>query len=321
MNFLDKLFNKTKVDKGDKSYSSELEKLLGENHIPYDIEDLDGNTRIFYIDPFDKTIYEFDYIDEKLFYNGREISEKDALRLMDIKWKSDELIIKYMEDERYCDIFDIVDFFKDITSDNGLLDRMVPLKDMRGIKLFYNIGNMPSEKDYIAGIEMNVSKGGNATFQIIPSGMQTDANGAVLDILKKIYNEAPLFFTSGTYKVKDDTRFTDIVKTYLINLAIVNRLNEIDGVEAQITDVGKNNIIFVMFKNGSAIEYISPTRQNPRGSLLIIDLDEENLTEDNDSFSLVSKVLKLPSMIKDKPDENKMPKRDFTNKKGNRRTI
>lgn len=309
MNFFGKIFKSKPLV--EEKYSSDLERLLVENKIPYDIDEQESCTRIAYIDPFDKVIYEFQYIDGELLYNKRPITEKEALRLMESKWKSDELIIQYLEDEKYNELFEISDFFKDITSENGLIEKFVPIKG-KGIRLYYNIGNVPTEKDFIAGIQLSASSNGTDYFEIIPSGMQVNANGAVLEILKKIYDEAPLFFTSGSYRVNQNNKFADIVKTYLINLAVVNRLNEIDGIEAQITDAGRNNIIFVMFKNGSALEYISPTKQAPNGKLLIIDFDEENLAEDNDNFKTVSKILKLPSMIRDKPDEKNMPTRSFT---------
>lgn len=312
MNIFDMFFKKER--KSDtKRYLLELEKKLDEAEIPYEIEENeDGNHDIRYIDPFNKTIYKFGYADNRLTYREREITEDDAYQMIKARWETDSLTMQYMDDEEYTDIFDILEFFSDITSSNGLIGRMVPLKDGKGINLYYNIGKTPTERSYLIGIGEYVKKG-KVSFQILPSRTETDVNGATLNILKKIYDEAPLFFSSGTYKVKGETRFTDIVKTYLINLAIVNRLNEVEDVEAQITDVGKNNIIFVMFKNGSALEYISPTKQNPLGKLLLIDYDEDNTIEDNNSFQLVSNILKLPSMIKDKPDEKKMPERKFAN--------
>lgn len=312
MNFFDKLF-KRKEKKRMKKYLLELEEKLDKADIPYEIEENENNNyNISYMDPFNQTIYEFQYDGLTLVYKGREITEEDAYQMIKMRWENDSLIMRYMNDEEYTDIFDIYEFFSDITSSNGLIARMVPLKNEKGINLYYDIGKVPTEKSYLAGIKEYI-KNGKTYFQIYPGYMEADVNGAVLNIIKCLYNEAPLFFSSGTYKVKAETRFTDIVKTYLINLAVINRLNEIDDVEAQITDIGRSNVIFVMFKNGSALEYLSPTKQNPLGRLLLIDYDEENTIEDNESFMLVSNILKLPSMIKDKPDEKKMPERRFEN--------
>lgn len=314
MGFLDKII-KFKNYRSNVTYETELEERLSNNHIPYEIEEFGGKLTLSYIDPFCIAIYDFENLDGLFYLNGREVSEKEVFRLMEAKWKVDEILIKYMEDETYCDIFDIMDFFDNMTSENGLIGKMSPLKDKKGIKLYYNIGTIPTEKEYLAGIELKESKDNTAIFFILPSGMQTDANGAILYILGKIYEEAPLFFNSGAYAVKTDSRFADIVKTYLMNLEMIARLNKVEGVESQITDVGRNNNIFVMFKNGSAIEYISPTKQSPSGSLLIIDYDDANHAEDNDGYILALRILKLSSMIKDKPDENKMPKREFSNKR------
>lgn len=319
MNFISKLFKRKKTE-DKKDYSCNLEKLLAESGIPYDIEQVDDTICVFYIDAMDRQLYKFEYVNDILMFNGKEIDEKEAYRLMEIKWRTDSLIIKYMEDENYCDIFDIAEFFSGIVSENGLIDKLVPLKDGKGIRLYYNIGKMPTETDFIAGIEQSVSKGGISTFKIMPTNMQTDANGAALEVFRKIYNNAPAFFTSGQYKVPEEMRFTDIVKTYRINLETVAKLNTLADVEAQLSEVNSNIIIFVMFKNGSALEYLTPTKQQQRGRLLIIDLDEENLTEDNDSYGIVLKILQLTERVKDKPDEDRMPKRKFTkNGKENRR--
>lgn len=315
MNIFDMLF-KRREKAVQKKYLLKLEEKLDKEDIPYEIEESGmNNYDISYIDPLNQTVYKFQY-NGILTYKGREITDEDAYQMIRTRWENDSIILQYMNEEEYADIFDILEFFSDITSSNGLMERMIPSKKEKGISLYYDIGKIPSEKSYLTGVK-EYMRDGKIHFQILPGFMETDVNGATLSILKKIYEEAPLFFSSGTYKVKSETRFSDIVKTYLINLAVVSRLNEVDGVEAQITDIGKNNIIFVMFENGSALEYISPTKQNPLGRLLLIDYDEDNITEDNESFPLVSNILKLPSMIKDKPDERKMPERKFENSHNN----
>lgn len=305
MSFIDKLFNKPE-EKEEKIYTVPIEKELEEKGIPYDLEeDEEEGYHINYVDPFENLIYQFKY-NENYSYNNKPIEEKEIIRLLDVRWKKDSMILKYMDDENYEDIFDIKEFFSNIVSEKGLIDNLIPGKNK--ISLYYNLRTAPTEENYMAGIEQ--TRNG---LMIITESRKVSANEAVLYILQRIYEEVPLYITSGNYKEKQNTKFTDIVKTYLIDLALINRINDVTESEAQITDVGKSNIVFVMFKNGAAIKYITPTKQAPKGKLLMMDYDEENLVEDNEDFELVSRILKLSSLINSKPDEDKMPKRNFNN--------
>lgn len=314
------VFSKKKKVVKTPEYEIGLEKELDENKIPYEIETDDETDvmKLMYLDPFEKVSLSFDCIDDEYILNEKSYDESEAFNLILAKWKTDKVIREYMDDDVYTPLFDMYEFFDNITSDGGLIGRVIPFKDKKGLKLYYNIRRQPTEIDHIAGVEFVPSEGEDV-YTAFPSGMKVDANAAILEILNQIYKIAPLFFTSGTYRIPDDTVYTDIVKTYLINLALVNRLNELDGIEAQITDIGNSNIIFVAFENNSGLEYISSTKQNPKGNILLMDFDEDNKVEDNEEFESVSKILQLSSMIKDKPDENNMPKRNFSKKVPNRR--
>lgn len=315
MSFLNIFNKKNKKENKESSYSCDLEKQLEEYNIPFDIEENNNEILIDYIDPFDKILYKFKVNNEKIYLSNKEISLENAIKILKKQWVKDELIIKYLEDEKFNPIFEMELFFKDITSDEGLIGKFFPRKD--GISLLYNITKKPTEKEYLVGVDFIIDND-NVICKILPENIRSIPTGAAIHILGKIYEEVPLFFTSGNYKVKEGTLFSDAIKTYLINLAIVNRLNEIDNVEAQITDPETANTIFVMLKNGSAIEYISPTKQHPSGKYLVIDFDEDHKVEDNDSYNIISKILKLPSLLNNKADEDNMPTRNFS-KKGTRR--
>ena len=71
-------------------------------------------------------------------------------------------------------------------------------------------------------------------------------------------------------------------------------------------------MIFIVFENDAALEYISPTKQHPNGQVLLIDYDDENRVEDFKNYNIVLDTLNLSTMIKNKPDENNMPKRKFS---------
>lgn len=311
MNILNIFSTKNKNESKELKYSSNLEKELDQNNIPFDIDDTGEEIIIDYINPYDKLIYEFKDVNNTLYLNGKEISLEDAFAMIKKQWEIDEVLIHYMEDDRFSQIFEIESFFKDITSENGLIGKLFPKKGNKEISLLYNIGKEPTKTDYLVGVTLSLTPEG-IKYEILPDKIQTSPTGAAIHILDKIYSEVPLFFTSGNYKVKEHTPFTDVIKTYLINLALINRLNDIEDVEAQITDPENANVIFVIFKNGSAIEYMSPTVQNPAGRFLIIDSDEDNTVEDNESYSIVGKILKLPSLLNNKPNEENMPKRNFS---------
>lgn len=301
MSILNKLFKPKENDS--KQSNFDLENFLIENKIPYDIEDYENKTYISYLNPMEKKTLIFVFCDNEYFFNNEKISEKEAQKLINNQWKYDKRLMKYMESERYSDIFDISEFFKEILSPDGLREKILPLKDSEGVRLYYNIGKDPTESNYVAAIELTDM----GIIKILPSEMQTNANAAVLTVLMNMNEKDPYVFSKIRSKIKGDSRFSEIVKSYFINMSLVDRLNRIKGVEAHLTDMGRSNRIFVLLENDSAIEYISPTKQNEAGQLLIIDFDEENKVEDNESYKSVSRILKLSTLIKDKPNEENLP--------------
>ena len=321
MGLFDKIIKKSKSEhKENKTYANNLEKRLDQAKIPYDTEEVDTEdedstiTKIIYSDPLEENICEFSECGEEFIFENRNYTEDEAFNLILSKWKTDQILLKYLEDERYDGIFTIKDFYSNLVSKRGLNDRLIPYKDTKGIKLLYGLERLPTERDYLIGVELTINDKDEAIYVSLPSGRTTTINGAVIDILQKIYEEVPLFFTSGTYKVPEDTEFTDIVKTFLINISLLNHLNGLVGVEAHNVDITGSNKIFILLKNDSAIDYMSPTQQNPNGRISMIDVDEINKVENNEAFPIVSRMLKLPSMITDKPDETQMPKRHYDNR-------
>ena len=137
----------------------------------------------------------------------------------------------------------------------------------------------------------------------------------LIRIIKDIKRQLPLFFDAGEFKIPEQTPFTDVVKTFFLNEALIERLNKTKNIEAKLIEFSGNTTIFIIFKNGSAMEYISPTKQNPAGKLLLMDGDEDTTLEDNEEYWLVQKILKLPSCLDGKPDEDNMPIRNFKNRK------
>lgn len=289
-------------------YTLNIEKFLVDNSIPYDLDDTEDIMKLSYLNPLGEETYVFFFAEDKYYYQGKIISEDEIKKMLSDVWKSDRMLKKYLDSPKYTDIFDIADFFDDSYLKTKIYKKFIPLKSANGIRLLYGQSPDANESNYIAGVELTDM----GDMVILPTGMKVDANAAVLDILVKLDEALPDLF-GDSYKIKEDSRFTDIVKTYFINIDLKNRLNIVYGVEAHIMDIQKNLVMFVLFPNDAALEYISPTIQHEDGQILLIDYDEENTVEDNGAiYRQVIRILDLSKKITDKPDEENLPPRFFT---------
>lgn len=284
---------------------------LDHSNVYYDMDETERGYEIIYMDVFDNEIFTIKKEGESFFLNGALTDEDEILKKVIRQGKLDAGLSQFMSDPIYDDIFDVYEFFSSLTSDSGLTVSFIAKEEVSTLYLLYGLQKKPDLEHYLSGVKAE-KEGDKVKITCIPDNLEKDADGTVLYILKKIYEAVPIFFTSGNYKPDEDSRFKDNVVAFLMNLTLVKRLNEISDVEAHVIDAGNTSSVFVVLKNGAAIEFISPTKQNPNGKLSIIDVDEEAMVEDNEAYYTISKILRLPTFINDKPDENRMPKTKFS---------
>lgn len=294
---------KTEEDNGEDVYRNGLEERLVKAGIPYDYAEEDGPEEaetIVYLDPFDTAVFRFRCGDDGYSAGDKTFTEEEAYRAIAERWAEDRTILDYIDDERYGSIFNIRDFYQQFVSDNGLHVRFFPQKDGKGLKLLYQFHTDPTERDYMIGVGMTAKENG-VEVAVLPEGRRADAEAAAVAIFDKLYEMFTDYFKEGHYKVPEDSEFTDAVKTHMINRALVNRLNGIRNVEAHMVREGGPDKVFVLLGNNSAIDYASPTEQNPQGRMIVFDAGEEAEAADNAEFPVVQKVLSFTDGIADKP--------------------
>lgn len=302
MSLINKIIGKNKKNEKPNTI---LDKLDQAGIIYYD-EETDKGYYIEYSDAFENVIYKIKEKDDSYLVNGKKMKESELIQLLKKQSKLDEKINELSDIPEYELIFKIYSFFNNLISVSGLHSEII-FEVNNTMYLLYSLKEKPQLNSFISGIKIEEKE----PYEIInvKTNKLIKNEDVVLEILNDLYEAVPLFFNSENYKVEPNTEFTDAVKVYLLNAALVERLNGIEDVEAKILYSNGNSIIFVILKNGSALEYISPTKQSPQGKILIMDIDEDTTLEDNEEYSIVKKVLKLPEYLNDKPDESKIPLR------------
>lgn len=307
MGLLDMLHKKKTNNEQKDSFLTKLDNAK----VYYDIDETEDGYDLLYTDAFDTEVFSIRKSGETFFLDGIKTDEDEILKKVMKQSKIDASFNQFMSDPVFDDVFDIYEFFNPLTSENGLTISFIAKEEVDTMYLLYGLQAKPDFDHYLCGVKAE-KEGERLKITCIPDNMEKDADGTVLYILKKIYESVPIFFTSGNYKPDENSRFKDNVIAFLMNLTLTKRLNEVSDVEAHVIDAGNTSSVFVVLKNGAAIEFISPTKQNPNGKLSIIDVDEDALVEDNEAYYTISKILRLPTFINDKPDENRMPKTKFS---------
>lgn len=301
MGFLKKIFRK-KVN--EENNSKDLLTRLDDKGIIYSLVDTNEGYQMTYLDVFDKERYIILKKEDKYKLNGKNLSENEIAEILENQNRIDNKMETLLYDPDNDKLIQIYEFFKQI--DIIYTELSVTRKDELSLSF-----SCPEAKPFTSIHIDHESKKivYDHTNEIL------GRNNTVIRLIEDIKEKMPLFFDSGGFIVPEQTPFTDTVRTYMLNYALVERLNKTKNVEAKLIDVAGNTMVFIIFKNGAAVEYMSATKQNPTGKLLLIDVDEDTTLEDNEEYWLVQKILKLPACLQDKPDEENMPIRKFTNKK------
>ena len=305
MGFFDKLLLK----KNDKEEISEkdLLKRLDEKGIIYSLSEMDNGYQMTYLDTFDKEKYVIVKDGGKYRLNGKNVSEEEVEETIDKQHKLDNEMEVLLYDPDYEKLMLIYDFLiKAIPKNIITIDFALSSKGDLTLS-FSEPESCPFTSIHIDSKTKKLVY--DKTREVL------NKNNMLIRIIKDIKKQLPLFFDAGEFKIPEQTPFTDVVKTFFVNEALIERLNKTKNIEAKLIEFSGNTTIFIIFKNGSAMEYISPTKQNPTGKLLLMDVDEDTTLEDNEEYWLVQKILKLPSCLDGKPDEDNMPIRNFKNRK------
>lgn len=299
--------NKKQNDKNNViSYDNPLEELLVNNKIEYVNED----DYIVYRNFANRPLFKFYYEDNKLYFKNKEIELDDAFNLIKKEWEKDKLIIPFLNNEDYIDFFELEEFCYEFCK--NILMKELAIASSKTLKLFFQFGENVSEHDYCVCIECYGKRDGVSLFRINPNASgYVNENEAVTYFIHKIYETNPLVIENGSFKLKNDSKFTDLAKSYLMAVGLVNRINKVPNCESKIIEPGKSNSIFVILDNDTALEYLSPTMQHPDGQLTIFDLDEDTTIETSQNFKFVNDILDLSRYIRDLPDEENIPKRRF----------
>lgn len=299
--------NKKQNDKNNVvSYDNPLEELLINNKIEYVNED----DYIVYRNFANRPLFKFYYEGNKLYFKNKEIELDDAFNLIKKEWEKDKLIIPFLNNEDYIDFFELEEFCYEFCK--NILMKELAIANSKTLKLFFQFGENVSEHDYCVCIECYGKRDGVSLFRINPNAIgYVNENEAVTYFIHKIYETNPLVIENGSFKLKNDSKFTDLAKSYLMAVGLVNRINKVPNCESKIIEPGKSNSIFVILDNDTALEYLSPTMQHPDGQLTIFDLDEDTTIETSQNFKFVNDILDLSRYIRDLPDEENIPKRRF----------
>lgn len=305
MGFLDKLLLKKK-DKEDIS-EKDLLKRLDDKGIIYSLSEMDNGYQMTYLDTFDKEKYVIVKDGDKYKLNGKNVSENEVEEILNKQHELDNEMEVLLYDPDYEKLMLIYDFLIKAIP-NNILSIDFALSSKGDLTLSFS---EPESRPFTS-IHID-SKSKKLVYDKTKEVL--NKNNMLIRIVKDIKERLPLFFDAGEFKIPEQTPFTDVVKTFLVNEALVERLNKTKNIEAKLIEFSGNTTIFIIFRNGAAMEYISPTKQNPAGKLLLMDVDEDTTLEDNEEYWLVQKILKLPSCLDGKPDENNMPIRNFKNRK------
>lgn len=303
MGFLDKLLKK----KGKEEVSEkDLLERLDDKGIIYSLSETDTGYKMTYLNTFDEEKYIIIKDGDKYKLNGKNVSEKEVEETLDKQNRLDNEMEVLLYDPDYEKLMLIYDFINKALPKN-IITIVFTLSQKGDLTLSLSEpGSCPFTSIHIDGKTKKLVY--DKTKEVL------NKNNMLIRIINDIKEQLPLFFDAGEFKIPEQTPFTDIVKTFMVNETIVERLNKTRNIEAKLIEFSGNTTIFIIFKNGAAMEYISPTKQNPVGKLLLMDVDEDTTLEDNEEYCLVQKILKLPSVLDGKPDENNMPIRDFKNK-------
>lgn len=310
MSFLN-IFSKKKeksqnnANENDIVIGNKLEKKLSENNIEYINED----DYIIYNNFANRQIYKFLCDEEYVYFDNNEISIETAYELINKEWQNDKKIIPFLNNEDYLDFFELEEFCYEFCQ--NLKIKELVTASSKTLKMFFQFGDDVSEQNFFVSIECYGKRDSKSLFKINPlvSSDYISENEALTYFIQKAQENNPLIIENGSFKIKEDSKFTDLAKSYLMSYGLVNRLNQIINCEAKLIEQGKSNAIFVILDNNSALEYLSPTVQNPNGQLTVFDVDDEAKVEDSQNFVHVTEILNLSTLIKDLPNEENMPQR------------
>lgn len=283
-----------------------LEKIIEKNKIPIEIDNQEDKTIFVYTDIYEQNTLTIVNKGNKYYLNSEQKEEEEIIDILKRQWEEDKKIIRFMNDGRYNDFFDITDFIRSMINESVISQVLSVYKDE--ILSTYKLKEANSDKSFIIKIGMDSSE----KIRLYPTKEIVTPNQALINILNAIEQTIPSMTLKEDFDNGDKGRFSDIAKTYYINNELIKKLNKIEGVESHIIDIGRKDVIFIVFENDAALEYISPTKQHPNGQVLLIDYDDENRVEDFKNYNIVLDTLNLSTMIKNKPDENNMPKRKFS---------
>mgnify|MGYP001004901791 CR=1 FL=1 len=278
---------------------------LNRNDVIYEMKDTDIGYKIIYSDVFDKKKFEIVYDGKKYIVNGKNTKEKDIKTLLEKQIAIDSNMEEFMYGPENEKLIQIYEFLKKTFPEEDISFDLT-INENNELELLYT----SSGKDIPLVKILNENK----VMYDIKTKKPIDHNEAIILILEQIMRDRPLLFESGDFKVPEETPFTDIVKQYIVNKSLVERLNKTKHVEAKLIMGMGNSSIFIIFRNGAALEYIHPTKQRS-GQIVIIDVDEDTTLEDNEEYWMIKQILKLPDLLNNKPDGEKLPTLKFDNKK------
>lgn len=309
LDFFKKIFSKKEKTKENTKQDLTLTEKLDEMGIFYEINEKDGFNELIYYNYKNKPQLIFSIYDDGIVYQNNIIKEDKLIKMIQDRLTIDNDILDLMKDSDYDDVFDIDSFLDNLISDFGISQYIKLSKTKKTVQIYFNIKQPSNEKNFVLMLECFGKKNGMSNFKISPPGIFVDEYLAILLILNKINDLIPSLFISGRYIVPEDTKFTDLVKHYMLSISLVSRLKKIPNIETHIGDLNCGNSAIVLFKNGAGLEFLPSTKETPKGLLTVFETDNENSIDDNRELKEVARVLSLTEYLIDKPSEEKIPER------------
>lgn len=304
MNFLKSIF---KPKNNAPEQTETLQEWMDSNNIIYEIDEADVGYKIIYFDVFDKIKFEIIFDGNRYIINGAYKDQDDIKELLKTQQTIDSGLEEYMYNPENYSLIQVYEFVKS-TFSNGEVSYELIINKQNELILYCN----HKSKDKSIPL-IKIDKDSKRLYDI-KNNHKVNSNEAVISVVNQTINCQPLLFATDELKIPADSPFADIVKQYLLNKSLVERLNKTKNIEAKMINAKGNCTIFIIYKNGSALEYISPTKQSP-GHFFIMDVDEDNTLEDNEEYWISKKILKMPDLLSGKPDEGNLPIRKLGNKK------
>ena len=279
MSFLD--FFKKRTTEKPKEEKPELQKHLDDLGVMYD--ETDG--AVICLDHTGANAFSFTNEGDTYFKDGApDPWSLDGVIDFVQKFQIKDQALNTFENSEFYDSFNTV--YKDLTkliSDAGRTASL-EVKD----NMVYIVEHNSNDDTPLASIKIDDGK----TFSF-PSNKERSLSEIFASAANTIYKENRDVFNAD-YNPALSFENKEIWKAISTTIPMVDRLNALNDVEAKNYENGKT--IFIMFKNGSAIEYTLPTKQK-EGNILILEYDKENRVNNNISYFAVMDILRIPKTI------------------------